>query len=523
MSFSFKKAVLLGLVALIAAAGVSRAQGTSSDGTPIQRVSVMSDKLDRMRRSLSSVISVLRQENDVKKDDEKNIATPIGRLTALQKDISRVSSDVSSLRGKLDRGEKYERSEVDSLETTVAELQTRVDTAQTETAALRAATTTSGGDTSKAKGDKKGGKFLGIFGGGHKDEYADLIGSVAPGRDRELFVTATKEVRKGNYDTGRLLFQTIITTYPDSPYLPMSKLAIADSFYLEGDTTGLTQAISSYNDWLTFFPMHPLADRVTLKIAESEMRQVGLPDRDATHARRAEVRLKALMANYPNSFLKPDAQTRLSEVQNNLGMHSMDVANYYYSLSVQQKKGGLKGAQSRYREVIDKYPNFCATDQVLFKLANTYLIEEETDQAARYFQQIVSDFPNSEFVEKAKEQLGIIGATVPEAKPERKEIQPCPATQAGFLGNLKNEFFGTYPMTIDKNGVLMTKDFSKERFELIDQIIENQGDITANQIPKALTTVIRDDRPTQALKTPNVNQVPNAVTDTPPPVKKPNQ
>ncbi|MFL6375694.1 MAG: outer membrane protein assembly factor BamD [Pyrinomonadaceae bacterium] len=519
MSFSFKRALLVGLVALIAAAGVSLAQSTS-DNTPLQRVMVMSDKVDRMKRGLSSLIATLRDETGTKKEDEKNIATPIGRLAALEKDVSRVSSDVASLRGKLDRGEKYERKEVDSLEATVNELQTRVETAQTETAALRAApdAKTSAGSS---KEDKKGGKFLGIFGGNKKDEYQDILGGTAPGRDRELFVSGTREVRKGNYDTGRLLFQTIITTYPDSPYLPMSKLAIGDSFYLQGDSASLIQAIASYNDWLTFFPTHPLADRVILKIAESEMRQVGLPDRDATHAKRAEVRLKALMANYPNSFLRPDAQQRLNEVQNNLGMHNMDVANYYYALSVDQKKGGLKGAQSRYREVIDKYPNFCDTDQVLFKLANTYLIEEETDQAARYFQQIVSDYPNSEFVDKAKEQLGVIGATVPEPKPERKEVQPCP--QPTFLGNIKNEFLGIYPMTIDKNGVLMTHDFNKERFELIDQIIENQGDITANQIPKALTTVIRDDRPTQASKKADVNNVPSAVTDTPAPVKKPNR
>ena len=75
-------------------------------------------------------------------------------------------------------------------------------------------------------------------------------------------------------------------------------------------------------------------------------------------------------------------------------------------------------------------------------------------------------------------------------------------------------------MTIDKNGVLMTKSFDKGRFELIDQIIENQGDITANQIPKALTTVIRDDRPTQA-KQAAPQGPPTSVTDTPP-VKKPN-
>ena len=41
----------------------------------------------------------------------------------------------------------------------------------------------------------------------------------------------------------------------------------------------------------------------------------------------------------------------------------------------------------------------------------------------------------------------------------------------------------------------MTHNFSKEKFEMIDQIIENQGDILANQIPKALTTVIKQGNP----------------------------
>jgi len=517
MSFSLKNLVLFCIAALVALAGVAAAQ-TSKDATPLQRINVMSDKLDRMKRGLSSSIAALREENKSdpsKKDDEKNVGTPLGRLVSLQKDVNHVSGDVNNLRGKVDRGDKFDRKDVDDLEQSVNELTTRVDTAQTETAALRANDTS---PTGKAREKKQKGKFLGIFGKGGNDEFEDLIGNVSPGRDRELFITGTREIRKGNNDVGRLLFQTIITTYPDSPYLPMSKLAIGDSFFLEGDTSSLIQAIASYNDWLTFFPTHPLADRVVLKIAESEMRQIGLPDRDATSAKRAEVRLKALLQNYPNSALRRDAELRLHEVQNNLGLHNLGVANYYYSLAIDQKKGGLKGAQSRFREIVDKYPEFCNSDEVLYKLANTYLVEEETDQAARYFQRIVSDFPNGDYVDKSKEQLKIIGATIPEAKPERRDVQPC--KKPGFIENVKDQFFGVYPMTIDKNGVLMTKSFDKGRFELIDQIIENQGDITANQIPKALTTVIRDDRPTQA-KQAAPQGPPTSVTDTPP-VKKPN-
>ncbi len=489
MFLSSKRFVLVSLLVVFAGSFSSYGQARPGDGTDPQRLEVMRDKLERVRRSLSSVISVIREENKedkAKKDDEKKLDTPLGRLIALEKDGSRLNSDVNSLRGKVDRGEKYERSDLDILEQSVTEYQARADTAQLEVAAGRANPISTIG---QPRDKKKKKKFLGIFGGGGSDEYEELLGSVQVGRDRELFVVATREVRKRNFDVGRLLFQTIITTYPDSPYLPMSKLAVGDSFYLEGSTSSLIQAIGAYQEWLTFFPTHPLSCRVILKIGEAEMRQIGLPDRDATRAKRAETRLKAIFQQCKDPILLAEAKTRLEQVQDNLGLHNLLIANYYYTLSVDQKKGGLKGSQSRYREILDKYPNFNFMDEVLYKLAVTYLVEEETDQAARYFQRIVSDYPNSEYVQKSVEQLELIGATVPAANPERTKVMP--AEDISFFQNFKNQLFGIYPMTIDKDGVLMTKDFEKEKFEMIDQIIENQGDILVNQIPQALTTVIK--------------------------------
>lgn len=477
--------VSLGLLLTFAVS--SAISQTAGDGSPTQRLEVMRQKLDTIRRSAISAASALEKESDSKpkKDDKTATDTPVGRLRSIAKEAQSLSSEVNEIRGKLDRSEKYEAADITQLETAVKELQVRADAVQTETATARAVTDSPEG---KPRDQKKKKKFLGIFGKGGDDEYETLIGTVSPGRDRELFVTATREVRKKSYDVGRLLFQTIITTYPDSPYLPMSKLAVADSFYLEGSTASLIQAIAAYQDWLTYFPTHALADRVLLKIAESEMRQVGLPDRDATHAKRAEIKLKALMQNYPGSVLKKDADMRLSQVQNNLGTHNMLIANYYYNQSVVLGKGGLKGAQSRYREILDKYPNFGNSDELLFKLANTYLIEEETDQAIRYFQRIVRDFPNSDYVAESKKQLELMGAAIPEPNPERMAL--LPPEDVSFFSNFKNQFFGIYPMTIDKNGVLMTKDFDSEKFELIDQIIQNQGDILVNQIPNAFTTVI---------------------------------
>ena len=488
MLFKNKLVVLFSFSLLLVGGAVVFGQAKPGDGSPSQRLEVMRSRLEGMRRSVSGAASAFKIENKedkTKKDDKDKLDTPLGRLTGLEKEISGLQSEVNNLRGKVDRGEKYEISDITQLESSVADIQTRTDAVLVETASARANPESNVG---KPRDIKKKKKFLGIFGGSGNDEYDELIGNITPGRDRELFIVAAREVRKKNFDVGRLLFQTIITTYPDSRYLPMAKLAVADSFFLEGGTSSLIQAIAAYQDWLTFFPTHALADRVVLKIAESEMRQIGLPDRDATRAKKAETRLKALLQQYPNSILRKDAEERLSQVQDNLGLHNLLIANYYYTQSVDLKKSGLKGAQSRYLEILGKYPNFCFMDEALYKVAVTYQVEEETDQAARYYQHLVADYPNSQYVEKSKEQLQLIGATVPPPNPERLKVEPCAAP--GFFANFKNQLFGIYPMTIDKDGVLMTKDFDKEKFELIDQVIENGGDIQQNQIPQSLTTVI---------------------------------
>lgn len=489
MFFYKYKAVVLSLLLILSAVLTNSAQQTKApDGSPIQRLDVARSRVDSMRRSLSGAISAFKNdEKDKKKDDKSSLETPFARLKSLDKEVTNLQSQISNLHGKLDRSEKYEASDLEQIETSVSELQTRVDNTITETAKDRAAPVSNVG---KPRELKKKGKFLGIFGKGGNEEYENLIGTVTPGRDRELFIVATREVRKNNYDVGRLLFQTIITTYPDSPYLPMAKLAIADSFYLEGGTSNLIQAAAGYQDWLTFFPTHPLADRVILKIAECEMRQIGLPDRDSQHARKAEQRLRALLQQYPNTTLRADVETRLKEAQDNLGLHNLYVANYYYNQSVNQKKGGLKGAQSRYLENLEKYPNFTYNDENLYKLATTYIIEEETDQAAKYLQQLVRDYPNSDYVDKAKEQLRLIGAAIPEPNPER--MKALPPEKVSFMTNFKNQFFGIYPLTIDKDGVLMTNNYSEKKFEIIDQIIANQGDVNSSQIPKVLTPVIKD-------------------------------
>jgi len=504
-------AVFCALIFGLPKMGFAQKPGGQTELSTGQRLDVMSSKLDLMRRSLSAALNVMVDKSKDNKDQKANADDPVIRLKGLEKEVSSVNSEVNDLRTKNDKAEKFDTTAIDRLEGSVAELNTRVESTLQETAGLRNSATAT--NTSANKKKKKG-KFFGLFGGG-EDKYADLTGAAVAGRDRVLFEEAAKEVRKGHHDTGRLLFSTIINTYPDSPFLPLAKLAIADSFFLEGTTSSLIQAAQAYQDWLTFFPTDPLADDASLKVAEAEMRQMGLSDRDISHARKAEQRLKVLLQQYPKSPLRPTVEARLVEVQENLAMHNLQVARFYYDVKYEGHKGGLKGAQSRLKEIADKYPCFSYNDEVFFRLATTYQQEEEPDEAARYYQKLVQEYPDSEFIQKAKDQLNIIGAPIP----EKSTPNTCSKRQPqSFMGNLMQQVSGRADVTVNKNGILISKD-GKEGSDLIDEALRYNGTLPALTTPDAPTQ--RTIKPVTATdpKTKNATNgaAPTASTPTPTP------
>ncbi len=475
-------AVLLGLCQ-VSGAQQQRREQSQTELSTVQRLDVLTSKLESMKRSLNSAIAAIPaadKDQDKKNQDKSkaNADDPAVRLKGMEKEVSSLLSEVNDIRGKNDRAEKFDPSAIDRLESSTTELNTRVEAGLQSTASAR----TDVAATSSSSNKKKKGKFLGLFGGGGDDKYAELTGAAAPGRDRVLFEEAAKEVRKGHHDTGRLLFSTIINTYPDSAFLPLAKLAIADSFYLEGTTSSLIQAAQAYQDWLTFFPTDPLADDAMLKVAEAEMRQMGQSNRDITHARKAEQRLKALLQQYPQTKLRPTVESRLQEVQENLAMHNLEIARYYWEVKYKTQKGGLKGSQSRLKEIVEKYPCFSYNDEVLYRLGSTYQAEEEPDEAAKYYQQLVKDYPESDYNEKAREQLSIIGAPIP----EKGASTNCPNKhiEKGFIGSIMQDVSGKADVTFGKDGILISKD-SKEGQDLIDEALKYNGQLPANATPVA--------------------------------------
>jgi outer membrane protein assembly factor BamD len=230
--------------------------------------------------------------------------------------------------------------------------------------------------------------------------------------DKILYDKAMEDVKHGRHEVGRLNLQTLINTYPDSEYLAKAKLTIADSYYKEGGTANLTQAVQSYKDFIVFFPFMPEAAYAQLQVAMTHYKQLEKPDRDRTQAHQAEDEFQTFLQKYPSDPLGPKAEQHLREVQEVLAEGDFRIGYYYYL------KGDKKAAESRLRVMVNRYPLYSKADQALWMLGNVWDSTEKKEFASNYYARIVRDYPLSPLVPDAKSRLKSLGTPVPQADPK---------------------------------------------------------------------------------------------------------
>lgn len=265
--------------------------------------------------------------------------------------------------------------------------------------------------------------------------------------DKVLYDRAMDAMKHGKYDVARLSLQTLINTYPDSEYVARAKLAVGDSWYAEGGSAAMAQAESEYKDFETFFPNMPEAAEAQLKIANIHFKEMEKPDRDYTHARRAEDEYRQLIMQYPDSKLVPEAKQKLMEVQEVLAHREYMIGHFYYI------RESWPAAIARLKSVADTYPLYSGSDQALYELGGAYekeidllrasklpesakgaMIKKYTDDAAAAYDRILTRYPMEDRAEDAKKRLQALKRPVPKATPEAIAQNKAEIASRGSLG-----------------------------------------------------------------------------------------
>jgi outer membrane protein assembly factor BamD len=185
--------------------------------------------------------------------------------------------------------------------------------------------------------------------------------------DKVLFDRGMDAMKHNHFDIARLDMQTLINTYPDSEFIARAKLSLADSWYAEGGTAALAQAEQEYEDFETFFPNMPEAAEAQVKIANIHYQQMEKPDRDFTHAVRAEQEYRKVILQYPdNQKMVAEARKRLLQVQEVIAEREFRIGRFY------NLKESYPAAIARLQSLVDRYPLYSKADETLYLLGQSY-------------------------------------------------------------------------------------------------------------------------------------------------------
>ncbi|MGA2203791.1 MAG: outer membrane protein assembly factor BamD [Terriglobales bacterium] len=281
------------------------------------------------------------------------------------------------------------------------------------------------------------------------------VGSKQP--DKVLFDRAMDAMKHNRFDVARMTLQTLINTYPDSEFIARAKLAVADSWYDEGGSTAMQQAEIEYKDFITFFPNMPEAVEAQLKIANIHYQEMEKPDRDYTHAMRAEEEYRALIQEYPDSKLVPKAKQRLREVQEVLADREFGIGRFYYL------RMAYPASIARLKTLVDRYPLYSGADQALYLLGQSYegeinairknprmgevakakMIEELTKEASEGYGRIITRYPAMDRALDAKARLEALHQPVP--RPTRAMLklnqeEVASRHEAGMMSSMLGNF-----------------------------------------------------------------------------------
>jgi outer membrane protein assembly factor BamD len=227
-------------------------------------------------------------------------------------------------------------------------------------------------------------------------------GTIQP--DKFLFDRGTEELNKKKWLTAREYFRELIDTYVQSPYRPDGKLGLADSYLGEGTPEGIERALIEYREFLNFFPTNPRADYAQYQIGMTHFRQMRAPQRDQTETRETIRELEIFVARYPGSALMPEAQARLRDARDRLSQSDYEVGFFYY------RQQWYPGAVDRFKTVLKQDPGFSNRDAVYFHLGEALLKTNQRAEALPYFERLVSEFEQSEYLVDAKKRINELKA-----------------------------------------------------------------------------------------------------------------
>jgi outer membrane protein assembly factor BamD len=218
--------------------------------------------------------------------------------------------------------------------------------------------------------------------------------------DQELLDLGTQRLERGKYYKARQIFERLLRRPNVDPrVVPDAHLGLADAYFGKHGVLNVTEAMSRYSNFLTFYPTDPRADYAQYRLALCHFQQVYAPDRDQNETRTAIEEFRRVQALYPDSPYVDLAAEKIQEASDVLADHEYRVGKFYFD-----RKAYL-GAIDRFLTILDLYPRYPDKDRLYYYLGNSLLRVERNEEGEIYLLKLLETYPRSEYAKKARAVL----------------------------------------------------------------------------------------------------------------------
>ena len=234
----------------------------------------------------------------------------------------------------------------------------------------------------------------------------DVIPQNVSNPDRFLFDRGDTALKEKKWIEAREYYRQVFDNYPQSPFRPDAKLGIADTYLGEKSAESLVLADSEYREFLTYYPRHQRADYAQYKLAMTYFEQMRGADRDQTATREALTEFQVFFDRFPDSKLMPEVRKNWRIARDRLSDSELQVGETY----VRMGAFAWRGAVTRLQALLKEDPEYTHRDAAYYHLAEIYLKSDNKAQAIPYYQRLVDEFVQSEYLERAQKRLKELNA-----------------------------------------------------------------------------------------------------------------
>jgi outer membrane protein assembly factor BamD len=191
-------------------------------------------------------------------------------------------------------------------------------------------------------------------------------------------------------------YQQVIDKYPFSPYAEDAEMKIGLAYYQQKD---YAEAIGALDDFERMHPTSKNLELVSYYIGLSYYDQIGREDQDQGKTTAALKRFQELEQRFPEGEFAELAHDKVLVCREMLARNQMIVGSYYY------KRANFRAAESRFAELLQKYPETPVAPDALFELGVSLEKEGKRYSAAQAFAAVKKHFPDSNYAKRAQAEL----------------------------------------------------------------------------------------------------------------------